>query len=169
MLIITSSVNVDTFLYESAATGQPEGAPPDHQRRLGGRAEADHRVPSPDLASLSSLVLENHLLDTDSGLREHRHTSWLVPENKTSYQRFSSKAKQGYIFSLAGVWSVALLLFSSQGCCISSEALILCLASLTSNLVMKSLASSKMWAKLQEGKTEWPSFNKKNIIIIIIM
>ena len=75
-----------------------------------------------------------------------------------------SKAKQDYIFLLDGVWSVALL-FSSQGCCISSKALILCLASLTSNLVMKSLASYQMWAKSWEGKTKWPSFNKKNTLL----
>ena len=35
-----------------------------------------------------------------------------------------------YIFSLAGVWSLALLLYSSQGCFISSEALILFLTSI---------------------------------------
>ena len=69
-----------------------------------------------------------------------------------------SKAKQDYIFTLAGVWSVALLLmFSSQGCCIGPKALILCLASLTSNFVMKSLASSEMWAQSRKGKTEHPS------------
>ena len=66
-----------------------------------------------------------------------------------------SKAKQDYIFSLGGVWSVALLLLlvSSQEYCISSKALNLCLASLTSNLVMKSLASSEMWAQSRKGKT----------------
>ena len=54
-----------------------------------------------------------------------------------------SKAKQDYIFTLAGVWSVVLLLMFSS---ISPKALILCLASLTSNFVMKSLASSEMLA-----------------------
>ena len=87
----------------------------------------------------------------------HIHTSVLVPDKRILYKMFTSEAKQGYIFSLAGVWSVVLLLFSSQGCCISSEALILCLASLTSNLVMKSLASSEMWAQSRKGKTEHPS------------
>ena len=33
-----------------------KSAPPNHQRRLGGRAEADHRVPV--LGSLASLVLD---------------------------------------------------------------------------------------------------------------
>ena len=92
----------------------------------------------------------------------HFHTSGLVPDNKIVYRMIPSKAKQDYIFSLAGVWSVALLLlllllFSSQGYFISSKALILCLASLTSNLVIKSLASSEMWAQSRKGKTEHPS------------
>ena len=79
----------------------------------------------------------------------HFHTSGLVPDNKIVYRMIPSpsKAKQDYIFTLAGVWSVALLLmFSSQGYCIGPKALILCLASLTSNFVMKSLASSEMLA-----------------------
>ena len=66
--------------------------------------------------------------------------SFLVKSN-VYVQRTQRKV---YIFSLAGVWSLALLLFSSQGCFISSEALILFFASLTSNLVMRSLASTEM-------------------------
>ena len=54
---------------------------------MGGRTEADHRVPVPGLASLGILVLENHPLDTDSGLREHRQTSGLVPDNKIVYSK----------------------------------------------------------------------------------
>jgi len=54
---------------------------------MGGRTEADHRVPVPGLASLGILVLENHPLDTDSGLREHRQSSGLVPDNKIEYSK----------------------------------------------------------------------------------
>ena len=38
-------------------------------------------------------MLENHPLDTDSDLRKHQHTSGLVPNNKSSYIRFPSKAR----------------------------------------------------------------------------
>ena len=62
---------------------------------MGGRTEADHRVPVPGLASLGILVLENHPLDTDSGLREHRQSSGLVPDNKIEYskRRIAGSAK----------------------------------------------------------------------------
>ena len=46
--------------------------------------------PAPS-ASLG-LMLENDSLDTDRDFCKHRHTSGLVPNNKTSYVRFSSES-----------------------------------------------------------------------------
>ena len=77
-----------TYLDQSAAAAHPglgpgveHGVPPHHKRGLGGRTEADHIPLDLRLTSLCSLVLENHPLDTDSGLREHRDTPGLVPDS----------------------------------------------------------------------------------------
>ena len=88
-------------------------------------------------------MLENHSLDTDSDLRKHRHTSGLIPNNKSSYIRFPSKARLHFqpIWDLERDVVVVVLV---PGMLNKLDALILCLAYLTSNLVMKSLASSEM-------------------------
>ena len=52
--------------------------------------------------------------------------------------------KSTYLDNLAGVCRAVLLLVSSQMCLVTSAALILLLASFTSNLEMRSLASPEM-------------------------